>query len=276
MSDGARDSPQPSVHTARLRVLWTGVVIFVIAFVISGVLTWMTATHTFVADRDWWRWDGWGAVAAMAAVLAAIGTIGALFFLGIQAWRLGQQTAELRRQNDEEAEARREDDKRRRAEAERDRRERHFAQARLVAAYVGPEESKDRSTEGLKQGRTAIDLVNGSDEPVYRLVVAIVLIQGAAPHTLERWLERQGEQIPVSPVSILPSGTSRVWIQGAGWSGLLSGRHGAEVAFTDRAGSHWVRRATGQLEELDQEPFEYFKRWGLYGPYDLQTPERLV
>jgi hypothetical protein len=55
----------------------------------------------------------------------------------------------------------------------------------------------------------------------------------------------------------------------------MGGRFGAEVAFTDRAGSHWIRRATGKLEELPKEPLEYFEPSGLYGPYALVTPERI-
>jgi hypothetical protein len=50
----------------------------------------------------------------------------------------------------------------------------------------------------------------------------------------------------------------------------MAGRAGAEVAFTDRGGAHWVRRGWGDLEELGRPPFETF---GLAGPYDLVTPE---
>jgi hypothetical protein len=146
---------------------------------------------------------------------------------------------------------------------------------------VGPREGPTDAHEA----RTAIDLVNGSEEPVYRLVVGIVCIQGTCPESMEGWLELQqhreeqgggGLQTPLTTVSILPSGTFRVWIRGTGWSAVLSGRSGAEVAFSDRSGSHWVRRATGQLEELPQEPFKYFADRGLYAPYDLLTPERIV
>jgi len=86
---------------------------------------------------------------------------------------------------------------------------------------------------------------------------------------------RRGKPSPVTTVSILPGGTHRVWIRGTGWTAAMGGRPGAEVAFTDRAGTSWIRRATGELEELDGEPFTYFTRYGLYGPYDLQTPQRI-
>lgn len=215
-------------------------------------------------------------MSAVGTDLAALGTVGALIALGVQVWMLGQQTAELRRQNDAEARARRQDEERRADQDERDRQERHRAHARLVAAIVGPE---ILPTEQGGAGRTAINLINSSDEPVYRLVAGIVFIQGAAPQTLEAMLEvgqrADGVEPPsVTTVSVLPPGRHRVWIMRSGW-GIMTGRIGAEVAFSDRAGHHWIRRATGRLEEIDDEPFEYFGGLGLYGPHDLQTPEQL-
>jgi hypothetical protein len=181
--------------------------------------------------------------------------------------------------------------KRRLAQEAADRADRRLAQARLVAAFLGPEETRGRpaprDVERLGrragiEGRTPIYLVNGSEEPVYEPVVGLVAIQGAAPRTIEEWLEmrRRGhaEQdcrpVPVTTVSILPPGKSVVWIQGTGWSGHLSGRSAAEIAFTDRAGVHWVRRGGGQIAELSENPFEYFGRYGLTAPYELQLLSR--
>lgn len=157
-----------------------------------------------------------------------------------------------------------------------DREERHRSRARLVAAWVGPPEPASGPS-----GRTPIYLLNGSLEPVYTLVASIVFIQGAAPHTTEETLEahhprEQGttwSQAPVTTESILPPGKWRIWIPGTGWAGVMAGRSGAEVAFTDRAGAHWIRRALGELEELPQPPFEYFQQWQLHGPYALEVPE---
>jgi hypothetical protein len=143
---------------------------------------------------------------------------------------------------------------------------------------IGPQERPAREGEA---GRTGIDLINSSDQPVYRLVVGIVFIQGAGPETIEAMIEYSEQNvrraIPVTTASVLPPrGTFRVWVAGVGWSSILAGRSGAEVAFTDRAGSHWILRATGRLEEIAQEPFEHFARSGLRGPYELQTPERVT
>jgi hypothetical protein len=197
----------------------------------------------------------WTAVGALALWVAAFGTVGTLVAA------LLQINAERRHRHQME---------------EQDRLERHRAQARLIAAVVGP---TDHGANAPPLGRTAIDLVNGSDEPVYRLVAGKVFIQGAAPKTMEQLLAASQQAgalplpIPITTVSILPSGTFRVWVPFAG--NVLGGRFGAEVAFTDRAGSHWIRRADGKLEELPQEPLEYFQALGLYGPHDLVTPERI-
>jgi hypothetical protein len=64
-------------------------------------------------------------------------------------------------------------------------------------------------------------------------------------------------QQPVTTMSLLPPGTWRTWISGRGWGGILSGRLGVDLAFTDRAGLHWVRRANGQLEELPADPLAH-------------------
>src|SRR5258708_1452549 len=93
--------------------------------------------------------------------LAGIGTVGTLVA------GLLQVAVERRRRHEREAQ---------------EREERHLAQARLISAVLGPEE---QSGGFAVPERTGIDLINGSAEPVYRLVVAIVNIQGASPQTIE-------------------------------------------------------------------------------------------
>ncbi|HUY54527.1 MAG TPA: hypothetical protein VMV23_05155 [Candidatus Nanopelagicaceae bacterium] len=135
------------------------------------------------------------------------------------------------------------------------------------------------------RGWTPIYLINGSTEPVYRLVVGVVMVQGTAPHTMEEQLERKRQSganqetcrgEPCTTLSILPPGRWRVLIRGSHWAGVLAGRPGAEVAFTDRGGVHWVRRALGELDELPEAPFTYFGQLGLYGPLDFRVPEPVV
>jgi hypothetical protein len=185
--------------------------------------------------------------------VAALGTVGAL---GAALWQIN---TERQRRHERE---------------EQERAEQHLAQARLIAAVRGPIRPAGEFT---RDGQTGIDLINGSAEPVYRLVVAIVSIQGAGMPTIEKWVEWRdsdyGHPVPVTTASILPSGTYRIWIDGLNWGQVLSGRTGAEVAFTDRAGSHWIRHASGQLEELTEDPISHYLG---AGPHDLQTPERLT
>lgn len=172
---------------------------------------------------------------------------------------------------------------RRHANEERERYERHRSQAQLISAIMGPEE-KPPSQEELPftplkytHGRTGVDIINNSAEPVYSVVVGIVFLRDttAGPRTTEEALRLRREMrlpgMPVTTTSILPPGTYRVWVREVGWAR----RPGAEIAFTDRAGNHWIRRTDGQLEELAKPPFEYFSEHGMYGPYELQLPERL-
>ncbi len=152
-----------------------------------------------------------------------------------------------------------------------------------MSAWVGPPDpdlTAQVSNDG-PHGQTPIYLLNGSLEPVYTLVVSIVFIQGAAPHTTEEMLEaahprdstNAWAEAPATTVSILPPGKWRIWIPGTHGAGVLAGRSGAEAKFSDRAGAHWIRRALGKLEELPQPPFEYFRQWQLHGPYALEVPE---
>jgi hypothetical protein len=188
--------------------------------------------------------------------LAGLGTVGTL---AAALWQIG---AERRRRHQREAQ-------------ESD--ERHKAQARLIAAVVSTEEPP---AEPGQQGRITIDLINGSPEPVYRLVVAIVAIQGAAPRTIEDWVKYQDREqerfrpglapVPITTASMLPNGRYQVWTQYMALG--MQVRRGAEMAFTDRAGTHWVRRATGQLEELGEDPITHYLG---AGPHDLVIPERV-
>jgi hypothetical protein len=188
--------------------------------------------------------------------LASIGTVGAL------AAALYQIGSERRRRIAQEA---------------HDRLERHQAQARLVSAWIG--KMADVSQEDIYGARTAIELINGSCEPIYGLVAGIVFIQGAAPLSLEAMFEVKKRAVqehqqfnpPIAVLSILP-GRWRIWVQSV--SSVMQGRMGAELAFTDRAGAHWVRRAKGGLEDLPSEPFLYLQEFGMDGPpYDFRMPD---
>jgi hypothetical protein len=187
--------------------------------------------------------------------LASIGTVGAL---GAALWQIGTERA------------------RRLQQEERDREQAKRAQARRVACWPG-EEGTPGPMDPWWGPSTPIELVNGSEEPVYNLVFALVHVQGAGGvRRAEEWKDRvsEGSDAPWSTAALLPPGHWRVWVPDEGWSGGMGMRPGAEVAFVDRAGVNWIRRGGGGLEELPKPPIDYFAEYGLHGPYDYQVPVR--
>jgi hypothetical protein len=129
------------------------------------------------------------------------------------------------------------------------------AQAERVSAWPGP--SADPQP---------LALLNHSDEPVYEAVATFVFIDGSGP--------TRGEEVTPElaarrvGVGVIPPGQWRVCVDGE-WNGMYA-RLGLEVAFTDRAGAHWVRRADGRLEQIPLGAFDYF---ALSRPLDLTPPE---
>jgi hypothetical protein len=183
--------------------------------------------------------------------IASIGTVGAL------AAALIQINTERARRHHQETQ-KREDD--------------HRAPAMLVAGVIVPQ---TQSPDDDALARTPICLMNNAYAPVYRLVAGIVSVRGDAPQTIEDMLQARqpGQSVPVTTVSILPPGNSQVWIKNTESSGIAEGRAGVEIAFTDLQGSHWIRRATGKLEEIASEPLEYYATHGLQEPFEIQYPE---
>ncbi len=221
-----------------------------------------------------------------ATWVAAVGTVSAVVVALVQVAR--ERSARLARES-------------------HDRDERRLAHARLISAWTGPAEAVpevERVEYGEVQAdaaynyRTPIYVQNSSAEPIYEVVVGIVFIQGAAPRTLEGILDLrhhrrketaelarkvpdvsteqkayQGD--PATTSGIVPPGTWRLWVRGKGWTSIMAGRGGVDVAFVDRAGASWVRRAMGPLEELPVRPLEHFGQHGLHGPHEFQAPERV-
>ena len=183
---------------------------------------------------------GWTAILALATVLLAGGTV----------WLAVTD----RRRDDRKRQQDRERDDRLRAEAlkEAEGRERR-QQAERISGWPG-------------QGSlptTPLILLNRSDEPVYEVVATLVLIQGGAARRGEDYIPSGYRRV----ISILPPGRWRVNVDG-GWAGM-SRRPGVEVAFTDRAGITWIRRATGMLEEVKMPAIDHY---GLDRPQELVVP----
>ena len=133
-------------------------------------------------------------------------------------------------------------------------RERH-QQAERISGWPGKE-----STD-----ITPLILLNRSDEPVYEVVATLVFVQGGGARRGEDYGSSNYRRASV--MSVLPPGRWRVDV-GGGWHGM-NRRPGVEVAFTDRAGITWIRRATGALEEVEMSPIDHY---GLGRPQSLVIP----
>lgn len=166
-------------------------------------------------------------ITAVGTGLAAIGTVGAFIAALVQIKR----EREARKRLEREAE-------------QRDRR----ARAERMSAWPYTDR---RSTEIL--------LSNPSEQPVYRAVASLVMIQGDGPGSGKE-LEPHHAGYRAT-LALIPPGEWRTTVD-VGWDGL-SGRPDVELAFTDRAGVHWVRCADGSLVEISRPPVEY---------YDLALP----
>ena len=183
--------------------------------------------------------------------LAAVGTIAAVI---TALWQVASERR-IRQTADDEA-----------------RQERRHSQARLVSSMPGPVNRSD--TTWSPSGTSSVDCINTSAEPVYNVIVGIVFLQGTGPRRIEDMLTSPSSAPPpVTTLSLLAPGRWRAIIQGSGFTSALAGRAGTEIAFTDRAGAHWIRRASGVLDSIDEDPLTYFARFNLSGPYDFQTPE---
>jgi hypothetical protein len=177
-------------------------------------------------------------ISAAAVSVAAVGTVGTLIAGLVQ---IGSERSARHRDED--------------AALARERR----AQAALVSAWP---------TAPTGSERTQIALLNNSESPVYRVIVSLVMIQGSGPRD-GRQLRDHLRQYQTS-LALIPPGRSSTSVA-AGWAGM-SRRPGVELAFTDRAGVHWIRSADGVLTELASAPVEYYDitpplSWGT--PADL-------
>ena len=147
----------------------------------------------------------------------------------------------------------------RRIENRRDRRE----HAESISAWIAEERPPD---DIEATGGTSVQLENASQHLAYEVVVFQVYIQGAGPRTGEDWrivLNRREKpttprfrENPFAVLGVLQPGRS---VADLDWlSSIMQGRLAVEVAFTDRAGQHWIRRSTGHLAEISQSPIDYY------------------
>jgi hypothetical protein len=150
-----------------------------------------------------------------------------------------------------------------------DRRERtrseRMRQARQVSGWVEWWQSSEPETDdhGPIHGFTRATLLNASDVPVYRVIAWLVLYPGA-PGTGEevaRGIEHGGDG--PTTIGVLPPGSYKIDLPEFA-PGMMK-RPVIEVAFTDSAGRHWIRRQDGALKEIKKAPAYHY---GLGEPLD--------
>lgn len=95
---------------------------------------------------------------------------------------------------------------------------------------------------------------NSSHEPVFNVIVSLVAIQGAGP-------PRDAAEAPFdyqyrNAISVVPPGTCQLSIESGGHGMNL--HLGLEIAFTDSASHHWVRKGNGELAEIAKNPVDYY------------------
>lgn len=161
----------------------------------------------------------WSAVGACAA---AVGTVGTLISVVVSSTRLRKAAL---------------DDER-------------IAQARKVFAWF-----EEISFEVI--------LGNSSEESVYDIVLYLVWVQEAEPRTgedAERLAGKGGPRLMRAIVRVLPPGNYRVEIDGPEeWPPPGLAHLGVEMAFTDSANRHWIRRADGRgLGRLASDPITHY------------------
>ncbi|WP_156763821.1 hypothetical protein [Mycobacterium sp. 852002-50816_SCH5313054-b] len=215
---------------------WLGLVFLAIGAYL-GFLAVVQTLKLNTRHLEHWEWG------TAAACFAAVGTVGTL------AWGVGQGLYLMAQAN----------------------REKRLAQARQISGWTTPLPPSIPRADifppafGPCQNAQSVHLANSSAEAVYEVVVHIVWIQGAAPRTGEEIEAHYRNPRPGEPpdrmravVQVLPPNT--YWLPLAGPTSMVpAGRLGLEVAFTDGAGRHWIRRVpTGNLEQLDTPPVEHY------------------
>ncbi len=123
------------------------------------------------------------------------------------------------------------------------------------AAILSEDDARQLGLAGMDtQG---IFVVNASQLPIYDVVLSLVLIRGAGPHTGEQLVALGPEVADRDRVvrSVLPPGRWFVSFPNSSW-GARSSMPGGEIAFNDSAETSWVRRVSGSLEQLSQNPLD--------------------
>jgi len=133
--------------------------------------------------------------------------------------------------------------------------QRKRSQAVLVSAWTSGEPVL--AGWGSESG-TLVAMLNRSDTAVYNVAVFVVAQLGRSPDSAETvmQLSKRDERAYYKLLGVLPPGS---WTTSSSWSGGMMLQPAVEIAFSDAAGLHWIRRVSGLLESLPKPAFEHFK-----------------
>jgi hypothetical protein len=105
----------------------------------------------------------------------------------------------------------------------------------------------------IKEGgvsKANIAILNNSNEPIFKAVISLVTYQGAGPQS--------GKNNSYQTlVGIVPPGMLTKTIPHGG-AGMMM-RFGLEIAFTDKAGAHWIRTVDGKLKSIPKAAADYYE-----------------
>lgn len=139
------------------------------------------------------------------------------------------------------------DEREQRQELEQEQLERAIReQAEQVSAWLA--ETGDGTLEVM--------LSNRSGTPVYEAIASPVLLAGTGPRKGEDLAELDLPPETIGRYSVIPPGQHRTTLSGS--TGGMHTAPGIEVAFTDRAGVHWIRRGSGALVQIEEPAAEHY------------------
>lgn len=128
----------------------------------------------------------------------------------------------------------------------------HRAQAELVSGWVGG--TADIEAPG---DEVSVTIANQSTTAVFCMAIFLVAQRGRVPGSAED-LTKTGspDDPPYRLFGVVPPGRHVLNVPWTG-AGMLR-RPAVELAFTDAAGVHWLRRASGELQESGEPPVRRF------------------
>jgi len=124
-----------------------------------------------------------------------------------------------------------------------------FAQANEISSWVVHDaKGSIQTTENMSLMKVSID--NGSDQPIYDVVLTSGTYQGAGSDYLS------GAD-STSCIGTVPPGKFTAYVPYPGEG--MHVRVESAIAFRDNKGNNWIRDAKGILSEIKTSPYEYLK-----------------